>query len=138
MEQAPQMEQAPMDGGLAQLPIPERQYAGGGIVAFDNGGMATDEEDETDDAAAKNQAVFKSIMDDKQGRSVINKLWSSLKNSYVGEKAARHIQPTEDTPTASTGKRGTHPYEDMVLAEAKKLGVDFIIDLVQKQRLLSQ
>jgi hypothetical protein len=44
MQQAPQMQpqmqaQAPMtpeNTGVAQLPIPERTYAGGGIVAFDN------------------------------------------------------------------------------------------------------
>jgi len=41
-QMAPQM--APMDAGVAALPVPEsmygNEYAGGGIVAFDEGGMA--------------------------------------------------------------------------------------------------
>jgi len=117
-QQAPQMEQAPVDGGLGQLPIPERQYAGGGIVAFDGGGMAmaTDEEDDYEEA--------RQDADDASHNSMMDKLYGMLKNSYVGEKASRYLKPTADTETASTGKRGTHPYEDMVLAEAKKQGVD--------------
>lgn len=40
MAEQPQME----DVGVAQLPIPDRQYAGGGIIAFEEGGDV-DEED---------------------------------------------------------------------------------------------
>lgn len=42
--QAEAPQQAPMDAGVASLPVPEEmygnEYAGGGIVAFDNGGLA--------------------------------------------------------------------------------------------------
>jgi len=42
--QAEAPQQAPMDAGVASLPVPEEMYgsdyAGGGIVAFDEGGMA--------------------------------------------------------------------------------------------------
>ena len=41
MAEQPQME----DVGVAQLPIPERQYAGGGIIAFDEGGDVEEDED---------------------------------------------------------------------------------------------
>jgi hypothetical protein len=41
MADQPQME----DVGVAQLPIPERQYAGGGIIAFDEGGDVEEDED---------------------------------------------------------------------------------------------
>jgi len=116
--QAQQMAQAPMDAGLSQLPIPERQYAGGGIVAFDGGGMAMSPEEEDDYEESRQDA------DDAAHNSMMDKLYGMLKHSYVGEKASRYLQPTADTETASTGKRGTHPYEDMVLAEAKKQGVD--------------
>jgi len=37
------------DAGVANLDIPERQYAGGGIVAFADGGMS-DEDDDYEDA----------------------------------------------------------------------------------------
>ena len=40
----PQMEQPLADAGLSQIPIPERQYAGGGIIAFDEGGDVEDED----------------------------------------------------------------------------------------------
>lgn len=42
--QAEAPQQTPMDAGVASLPVPEEmygnEYAGGGIVAFDNGGLA--------------------------------------------------------------------------------------------------
>ena len=37
-QQVEMPQQIPQDMGVAQLPIPERQYAGGGIIAFDEGG----------------------------------------------------------------------------------------------------
>ena len=114
----PQMAQAPMDGGLGQLPIPERQYAGGGIVAFDGGGMAmsSDANDEYEE--------YQQAQDDAEHTSMMDKLYGMMKNSYIGEKASRYLKPTADTAVASTAKRGSHPYEDMVIAEAKKQGVD--------------
>lgn len=41
---AQQMPQAPEEAGVGQLPIPERTYAGGGIIAFADGGLSDDEE----------------------------------------------------------------------------------------------
>jgi hypothetical protein len=62
-QQAPQMPQQmpqqippqmPADAGVAQLPIPERQYAGGGIVAFARGDLIDlDEEDDDNDILAE-------------------------------------------------------------------------------------
>lgn len=56
-QMAPQM-QEPMpqempqemspDMGVGQLPIPERQYAGGGIIAFSDGGLSDEEQDYED------------------------------------------------------------------------------------------
>jgi soluble lytic murein transglycosylase-like protein len=53
---APQMQQPmpqqmapmPQDMGVAQLPIPERQYAGGGIIAFADGGLSDEDQDYED------------------------------------------------------------------------------------------
>jgi soluble lytic murein transglycosylase-like protein len=53
-QQAPQMapqmppQEMPQDMGVAQLPIPERQYAGGGIVAFADGGLSDSDDDYED------------------------------------------------------------------------------------------
>jgi hypothetical protein len=45
-QQVPAMapQEIPQDIGVAQLPIPERQYAGGGIIAFEEGGDVEDED----------------------------------------------------------------------------------------------
>jgi len=49
MAMAPQQEMPPMDTGVASLPVPEEmygnEYAGGGIVAFAEGGDLNDEDD---------------------------------------------------------------------------------------------
>jgi len=48
-QQMPAMQQEmPQDMGVAQLPIPERQYAGGGIVAFADGGLSDEDQDYED------------------------------------------------------------------------------------------
>jgi hypothetical protein len=51
--------QAPEEAGVAQLPIPERQYAGGGIVAFAKGDLIDldEDEDENDILAEYAQAM---------------------------------------------------------------------------------
>jgi hypothetical protein len=41
-------QEMPQDMGVAQLPIPERQYAGGGIIAFADGGLSDENEDYED------------------------------------------------------------------------------------------
>ena len=49
----PQMPQQMEDTGVAQLPIPDREYAGGGIIAFADGGLsdeASDYEDALEEA----------------------------------------------------------------------------------------
>lgn len=44
------MPQMPEEAGVGQLPVPERQYAGGGIIAFADGGMSDDEDEDYEDA----------------------------------------------------------------------------------------
>ena len=46
--QQPMPQEMPQDMGVAQLPIPERQYAGGGIIAFADGGMSDEDQDYED------------------------------------------------------------------------------------------
>jgi soluble lytic murein transglycosylase-like protein len=48
-QMAPMQQEMPQDMGVAQLPIPERQYAGGGIIAFADGGLS-DEDDDYEDS----------------------------------------------------------------------------------------
>jgi len=44
----PMQQQMPQEMGMAQLSIPERQYAGGGIIAFADGGLSDEEQDYED------------------------------------------------------------------------------------------
>jgi len=48
--QQPMPQEMPTEAGVAQLPVPERQYAGGGIIAFADGGMSDYEDDDYEDA----------------------------------------------------------------------------------------
>ena len=43
-----QMPQHMADTGVAQLPIPEREYSGGGIIAFADGGLSDEDQDYED------------------------------------------------------------------------------------------
>lgn len=111
-----QLEQptAPEETGVAQLPIPERNYAGGGIVAFANGGMYDDDEEDTEDAR------FTALMDAIPAgiRSIpaaLSNLANKLPKSYEATKAAMSV---------AAPKVGGHKYEEAVIAEAKKQGVD--------------
>jgi len=119
-EQMPQqMAQAPEETGVGQLPIPNRAYAGGGIIAFADGGLSDDEEDDrTEMAMAKHAA---SRMDDlvsgiKKVPSKISSFIDNIPKSYEATKTeiSNMIMP----------KSGNHQYEEMALAEAKRQGVD--------------
>jgi hypothetical protein len=58
-QQAAQMPPQMPEAGVAQLPIPERQYAGGGIVAFAKGDLIDlDEEDDDNDILAEYAAAM--------------------------------------------------------------------------------
>jgi hypothetical protein len=48
MMQQEMPQEMPQDMGVAQLPIPERQYAGGGIIAFADGGLSDEDQDYED------------------------------------------------------------------------------------------
>jgi hypothetical protein len=64
-QMAPQMPQGmPQDAGVGQLPIPERQYAGGGIIAFADGGMSEEDYEDYEDKVRKSkmERAFSEIM----------------------------------------------------------------------------
>ena len=65
MAQNAQAEQPAMeDAGVAQLPMPERQYAGGGIIAFADGGMSEEDYEDYEDKVrkSKHESVFNEMM----------------------------------------------------------------------------
>ena len=130
----PQMESS----GVAQLPVPERQYAGGGIIAFSRGSLIDSDDDEIDayDDYAKAAAAVqranampvgiasgkKSILPQSYESALAEKGQtpaSARKLMIDGPKKGDYVMPPLDAP-----KRGGHKYEGMVIQEAQRLGLD--------------
>jgi len=134
----PQQMPAMENSGVAQLPVPEREYAGGGIVAFAKGSMIDlddDEIDASDDyskAAAMVQranampvgmpAAKPSIFPKSYEATLAEKgqTPASIRQMAIdAPKKGDYVMPPLDVP-----KRGGHKYEDMVIKEAQRIGLD--------------
>jgi hypothetical protein len=107
------------EAGVAQLPIPERSYAGGGIIAFDDGGEVDDYADNSYDERLRMSRM-------QSFGTPVEDLYAMLKR---GAGKVKDMVPDFDAmkskisaPTAE--KKGGHKYEDMVISEAKKQGVN--------------
>jgi hypothetical protein len=115
--------QASEEAGVAQLPIPERQYAGGGIVAFAKGDLIDlDEEDDDNDILAEYaQAMAEGERAASMGAEMPAREMPT-QNAGVG------LRYTEPMPTGGSKginyKGGKHPYENLVAAKAQEYGVD--------------
>lgn len=116
------MEQADVATGLEKLQsnLPEEGYAGGGIVAFADGGLAPDDESSEDE----DKALFSRLM---QGIAGLKSYEGALAEKghtpasirdlmRSGPKRGDYVAPPE-------GARG-HKFEAAVLEEAKRQGVD--------------
>jgi hypothetical protein len=129
MAEQPEMENT----GVAQLPVPEREYAGGGIIAFAKGSLIDLDDDEIDpyDDYAKAASIIQRANAMPVGRSIFPQSYESAlaekgqtpasvrKMMIDGPKKGDYVMPPMDVP-----KRGGHKYEDMVIQEAQRLGVD--------------
>jgi hypothetical protein len=100
MAEQPQME----DVGVAQLPIPDRQYAGGGIIAFDEGGDVEEDEDFAYQMALEDQDMnMGSSIDDIYRMARYGDRESPSENAGVGIRykepipagASRGMEPSD-------------------------------------------
>jgi hypothetical protein len=122
--------QSPMQGpmptspdqvGVGQLPVPERQYAGGGIIAFKRGDLVDleDDMDEEDLIAEYADAM-------KAGEMAMAR--NAESNPSMQGNAGTGMKYSEPMPSgASKGinyQGGKHPYESLVMDKAKEHGVD--------------
>jgi hypothetical protein len=127
------MEQADVMSGLEKLQsnLPEEGYAGGGIIAFAEGGVSLPDEDEDEEKNLMSR-LMAGISSLKQGvsdripssddikRSVVNKMPSSMRNAlYDGPQKGDYV-----APPAERRARGNHKYENMVAQEAERIGLD--------------
>jgi len=133
------MEEADAMTGLEKLRsnLPEEGFAGGGIVAFAQGGLGlpeNDEDDEDDKLFGKLMAGLASVKSSmpesyeaelaKKGQTPA----SARKLMIEGPKKGDYVMPPLDKPERSFRDvykgRGGHKYEGMVVAEAERIGLD--------------
>lgn len=114
--------------GVAQIPVPERQYAGGGIIAFEEGGDVSDLENEfiaearEMDTGPSVQSLYAMLSRlPSRAVSAVREQLQSIPKSYAAEKQNVAMQ-SEGQP--SIAKRGGNKYEDIVIQEAMRQGVD--------------
>ena len=131
---------------LAALPsnLPTEEMAGGGIVAFADGGELDldDDEDEVREKSTLSQlmgglssglANLRRAIPDSSGISIPKSYEGALaekgqtpatvrKMMIEGPKKGDYVMPPVEA--SETTKRGGHKYEDAVVKEAQRLGVD--------------
>lgn len=134
------MEEADLMSGLDKLRsnLPEEGFAGGGIVAFAQGGLGLSEDEDEDDEDGK---LFSKLMAGIAGlRSAMPESYeaelakkgqtpaSARKFMIEGPKKGDYVMPPLDKPERSFRDvykgRGGHKYEGMVVAEAERIGLD--------------
>lgn len=118
MAEAPQVHET----GIAQLPIPERQYAGGGIIAFAEGDyIDMEDRDEDEEFSEYQQAMQMAMQNGARSRNIEGE-------AMAAPRAAPQATPKEVTQERVTHKiqpaTGDHPYKEMVAKDAVKYGVD--------------
>jgi hypothetical protein len=150
-QQMPQMENT----GVAQLPVPERMYAGGGIVAFQNNlnqpvsaNMPTTLSEEDQRYLDENEYLQRS----RGLADIVRKAGQVFTNpSYVGEKvigaARRFVSETPEEQakrfrTASQARTGEIPMfagtdlttKGKMVAEGRMNPNESVTDVIQKER----
>jgi hypothetical protein len=119
MAQAP-MPQGPEDVGIASQATQPMSMAGGGIIAFGDGGDVDDEDIAYDMAREESDMNMGSSIGDvyKMARHGIKNLMSKLPESYESAKSkvASYVMPE--------GKSGSHPLEAKAIAIANQVGLD--------------
>lgn len=127
------MEQADMMSGLEKLRsnLPEEGYAGGGIVAFAEGGVSLPDEDEDEEKALMSRLMagitsLKSAMPESYETALAEKGQTPTtirKMMMEGPKKGDYVMPPLDSQKPNIGGRG-HPLEDKAIAAADRVGID--------------
>ena len=113
----PQMQPQMMAQGVPSLPsgMGQESFAGGGIVAFADGGETDDDEDAL---LSKEESSIMSLLAGLKERAM-NPL-ARIENMPSRSQKRAMADVGQEEPR----KRGSHKYEDAVIAEAKRQGVD--------------
>ena len=117
------MEQADATTGLEKLQsnLPQQGYAGGGIVAFADGGLAPDD---NEDQADEEKALFSRLMEGIAGLKSYEGALAEKGHTPASLRELMRSGPKKgDYVAPPEGARG-HKFEGAVLEEAKRQGVD--------------
>ena len=128
------MEQADAMSGLEKLRsnLPEEGFAGGGIVAFADGGLGLSEEDDDDEEKGLMSRLMagitslKSSMPESYEAELAKKGQtpaSARKLMIDGPKKGDYVMPPLDSKKPSGIGKG-HPLEDRAIAMADRVGID--------------
>jgi hypothetical protein len=135
------MEEADMMSGLEKLRsnLPEEGFAGGGIVAFAEGGISPEfggdvvlpDEDEDEEKALMSRLMagitsLKSAMPEGYETALAEKgqTPASIRQMMIdGPKKGDYVMPPLDSQKPGISGRG-HKYEDVVIKEAQRIGLD--------------
>lgn len=115
--------------------LPAEGYAPGGIIAFADGGEAEDEEDDDlVDMSEDEQQLFKLLrsrlassdqFEEMAGLGALPAAQSAREVKHeVSTKVGNEPRRTVTEGIKEVSRKGHHPYEDKVLAEAERQGVD--------------
>ena len=111
------MEEADVMSGLEKLRsnLPEEGFAGGGIVAFAEGGMMAPD---IDDESEEDKALLSRLM------SQLGSLKESTPEGYESMMTGSEGAPARPASTEQRRPRGGHRYEELVIREAERIGLD--------------
>lgn len=120
----PQMQPQIMPQGVPSLPsgMGDQSFAGGGIVAFAEGGETEDE-----DELADRQRRARRVGITEKLNQMIAMLPAGVRNPLANlqnKPVASVRQAQADVAMEPAKKRGSHKYEDVVIEEAKRQGID--------------
>lgn len=108
------MAENPPQQGIASIPTPEREYAGGGIVAFSEGDYVDDEDAQDEQDFAEQKQMM------EQGRELADYYASK----GAGPKGEAKVVSKERVTHAVKEPNKKHPYGEMVERDAVKYGND--------------
>jgi hypothetical protein len=105
-----QMPQQMEDTGVAQLPIPEREYAGGGIIAFADGGLSDEDQD------------YEDSLEEADYNSMIERAMNAGEDDYAPSSEINQIPQFETRQAKGSPQTFTNSGRDVGIASGRDTG----------------
>jgi hypothetical protein len=105
-----QMPQQMEDTGVAQLPIPEREYAGGGIIAFADGGLSDEDQD------------YEDSLEEADYNAMIERAMNAGEDDYASSPEINQIPQFETRQAKGSPQTFTNSGRDVGIASGRDTG----------------